>query len=269
MEKVRRTQVTYSRRILDPIRRLNDRDRLTLYDALNDHFLDGKPFEYNSYSYTVQTLLAYLASDMRLLETKYTNAKNAKKSASLLNCKQIIGETKPNEALKSDTINIPYNKYNTENKYNLLYKQTTVCAPAYAREETNKNINDGDELVARLQKIAALDPATAQRTLTLVEQLQADDETIRISGKPTARAEILRAYNQMCGRPDALERLQYAYHEADTTPRVKNPYKYTVSLLYNVATNTPKPDYGKAPAEEIQQHQYSPEELNSLFDNLD
>lgn len=269
MEKIKRNQVTYSRRILDPIRRLNDSDRLTVYDALNDYFLDGKPLQYDSYSYTVQTILACIAPEMRLLETKYLNRKNAKKSVSLLNCKKIDDENVPDVSQKSDTIKIPYNKYNTDNKYNFLYKQTTARAHAYASENLNKTINDGDELVARIEKIAALDPATAQRTLTLVEQLQSDAETIRISGKPTRRAEILHAYNKMLGRADALERLQYVYHEADIAPGVHNPYRYTVALLYNVATDAPKPEYNKATVEEIERHKYSSEELNALFDNLD
>lgn len=269
MEKIRRNQVTYSRRILDPIRRLNDTDRLILYDALNDHFFDGKPFAYDNYSYTVQTLLAAIAPEMRLLETKYNNAKNAKKRDSLFICKEIVSETERNVAKKNDNIMIPYNQYNSNNKYNFLYKQTTARAHAYASENLNKTINDGDELVARIEKIAALDPVTAQRTLTLVEQLQSDAETIRISGKPTRRAEILHAYNKMLGRADALERLQYVYHEADIAPGVRNPYKYTVALLYNVATDTPKPEYNKATVEEIERHKYSPEELNALFDSLD
>ena len=267
MEKVKRTQVTYSRRILDPIRRLNDSDRLTAYDALNDYFLDGKPLAYDNYSYTVQTILAYIASDMRLLQTKYTNRKNAKNSVSLLNCKQIQDETSPDLSQKDTTINIPYNKFSTDNIYNNLYKQTTVRART--RENSNKTINDGDELVAHIEKIAELDQATAERTLILVKQLQADEEKIRISGKPTARAEILQAYNKMLGQSDALERLQYVFHTADTAPGIKNPYRYTVALLYNVATNTPKPEYNKASADGIESHQYSAEQLNGLFCNLD
>ena len=154
---------------------------------------------------------------------------------------------------------------------NNLYKQTTARAHAYASENLKKENNDGDELVARIKKISALDPAIAQRTLILVEQLQNDEEKIKISGKRTARAEILRAYNQMLGQSDALERLQFAYHEVDTTPGVRNPYKYTVALLYNVATNSPKPEYTKekSPREGMMTHNYTKEQLDSLWTNFD
>ena len=133
-EKIKRNQVTYSRRILDPIRRLNDSDRLTLYDALNDHFFDGKPFTYDTYSYTVQAILALIAPEMRLLETKYLNRKNATSSVSLFNCKQIDNETERDVTKRNESIinKIPYNKYNTEDIYNTLYKQTTVHAHAHA-----------------------------------------------------------------------------------------------------------------------------------------
>ena len=125
-------------------------------------------------------------------------------------------------------------------------------------------------MVARIEKISELDPSIAQRTLILVKQLQADVDKIRISGKLTARAEILHAYNKMLGRTDALERLQYVYHEADTTPGVRNPFKYTVALLYNVAIDAPKPEYkNKVPNEKIERRQYGRNELNALYENLD
>lgn len=270
MEKPKRKTITYSKRILEPIRRLNDADRLQIYDALNDHFLDGKPFDYNTYSYTVQTLLPWLAPEIRKLETKYSNSKNAKSSASLFNCTQIVSEPQADDKrTESERINIPYNKYNANNIYNLLYKQTT--ARAHTREEINQKDNDGDSMSVALQKISSLDPVTGARIETLIKQLQSGDEKIRIAGEPTERAKILQAINKLLLSSNSLEQLQSIFQDIDSSPNVRNPFKYTISYIYNVALERGKPEYNSSQLSELNymRHSYTSEQLNDLFDSLD
>lgn len=274
MEEPKRKTITYSKRIFEPIRRLNDADRLQLYDALNEHFLDDKPFEYERYSYTVQTLLPWLAPEIRKLETKYTNSKNAKSSASLFNCEQIVSEPQANDKrtvseLQADNINIPYNKYNSNNIYNFLYKQTT--ARAHTCEEINKKDNDCDSMSVAIQNISALDPATGARIETLIKQLQSGDEKIKIAGEPTERAKILQAINKLLLSPNSLEQLQSIFKDIDSTQSVRNPFKYTISYIYNVALERGKPDYSSSKPRELDymHHYYTAEQLNDLFDSLD
>ncbi len=269
MEPTKRKTITYSKRIFEPIRRLNDADRLQLYDALNEHFLDDKPFEYERYSYTVQTLLPWLAPEIRKLETKYTNSKNAKSSAGLFNCTQIVSEPQANDKrTESERINIPYNKYNSNNIYNLLFKQTTT-ARTRTREEINKKDNDGDSMSVAIQKISELDPATGARIEALITQLKSGNEKIKIAGEPTERAKILEAINGLLISANAVEQLQAIFSEIDSTPNVRNPFKYTVSFLYNVALERGKPDYSKLRELDYMHHSYTPEQLNNLFDSLD
>lgn len=274
MEEPKRKTITYSKRILEPIRRLNDVDRLQLYDALNDYFLDDKPFDYDTYSYTVQTLLPWLALEIRKLETKYSNSKSTKNSVSLFNCAQIVSELQANDKrtiseLKADNINIPYNNYNSNNIYNFLYKQTT--ARAHTREEINKKDNDGDSMSVAIKNISALDSATGARIETLIKQLQSGNEKIKISGEPTERAKILQAINELLLSPNTLEQLQSIFKDIDSTPNVRNPFKYTISYIYNVALERGKPDYSSSKPRELDymRHNYAPEQLNDLFDNLD
>lgn len=266
MEKIKRKTITFSRDFLAPLRRLNKNDQAEILNALLDHFLDGKTIEYPDYSETVQAVLACLTIEMRKLESKYTNGKSAKVDTSLFNCREKTSEMKRNEANLSESHikNIPYNKYNTENIYNHLYKQTTVHAHAHMCESQKNNNYD---LEQELERIAKLDPAVAQRTKVLIMQLQSEEGDVLISGRPKARAEILQAYSELLHRDSALEVLQYAYKEVDTTPGIRNPYKYTVSMLYNIATNNQK-QKNDDQANEMIHHKYTKEQLNDLFDTI-
>ena len=270
----RRRRISYTEPLFDALLVLSDSDRLQIYDQLNYHFLKGKPLDYAACSDTARSIMAYIAPEIRKYQQKFDAGITEKKftaSTKAALCPNETSVLKRNEAngsvkKKNQKENILSINKNLNNIYNNVYQTNNrTRAHAYAREESIKNENDGDGVVVQLQKLQAADPETVSRTLLLIEELRQGEEIVKINGQPTKSSEIFSVFEQFFQKPGALEFLKYTYKQIDMLPGIRNPFKYTVSRLYNLM----KVSESKTNEKTGTEREYSKEFLDSLFDNIE
>ena len=133
-----RKTITFNADVLLVSEKLKDSDRLVFYDGIFNHFLKGENLPHNNISETLELAFAYMAPQLRVLQSKFNNGTQKKSiqetKASL--CPNGISESKRTEAEGSETYNINnpfpkliyiFNKYNNST-------QSTACVYAHARE---------------------------------------------------------------------------------------------------------------------------------------
>ena len=94
-------------------------------------------------------------------------------------------------------------------------------------------------------------------------------EEIKISGVPTTAEKILPQLAKLAEQQNLDILLKSAYEES-ASPKVRDSIKYSISLLYNLATRLSNvPPARQEQKADFTQRSYSEEELNQLFDSLD
>jgi len=134
-----------------------------------------------------------------------------------------------------------------------------VCTRAYARESI-KTTND-DPVVRALTKLEEVNPTLYQFFYNLINKI--DTSAIKIAGVVTPPQKILNTIIPIITNPNFEQLLATAKTESEQ-PGVREPMKYAVSVLYNLAKSITEPQ----PCD-FSQREYTEEFCNSLYDTLD
>ena len=260
--KKRRT-ITLSQDILVIANALSNSNRLVFYDTIINHFLAGEtmPTGENVPS-ELRVAFAGALPQLRAMESKYDNGTVEKKftgrtKATL--CPSGGSEIKRNKANVSE----PYNNiYPFPNLIYIFNKYiTTNQSTAHTCEKTFKQtiVASAEEVLSKLRRE---NQQLYQYFYTIIQTIDKSG-AVNIYGTPVPSSKIIQTILELVQNPNFQTVLNSARNKSSEA-NVRDSIKYSITYLYNQATNKPKQQ-----SQDFKQREYSEEELNSLFDNPD
>lgn len=267
MEK--RKNVTFSRDIFNALKRLKDPERLEIYDSLFSHFFDGKTIDYEKIkSDVVQAVLSCLTPEMRKIQIKYDNGSCEKlnKNSSLFNCENNGSETKRTEANASER---DCSDYLIQTIYEYIYNNQSINLNNIY---INNIIYNNRQIMQKCLKSLKSDKqATLENVMTKV--MTSKENQVKIAGEPKNAAEVLDTICALLLEPSKTEEMNQKINEIKNLKSLHNPLSYLTVALYNLARSQSQPKNSSNSAtranSEIISHNYSREELQKVFDDLD
>lgn len=273
----KRRTVTISAELNDKLKHLSDSTFTPVMRAILAVFFDGKKINYSDYNEETQVALACILPDLRRVQSQFDNGKREKnqaKSTKGVVCPVEPSQIQPNLAKPEPSI---YNNiYNINN--NINNKQTI----------TNNNRQSGfdkeiytklETELGRLQTSSAATRGELQKELVnrfseLAYRVWLERKPLTINGTQLAPAQVLERYMHIFepNPEQTIRKLMRIFHMFDTacTERaITNTFKYAVSLFYNQALEPAHVKETNNSAAEFSTRNYTAEEMNSLYDNLD
>lgn len=276
---MKRQSVTLTRRFLDLITELNEADRLIAYDKILNHLFNEIPIETKGDSDAVRVMLACLAPELRKAQAQYDNGKISKKLATSsqgffcpVDGSQIEASDKRKGASIDNNIIITNNQVYTNNQSNQGGKKQNYTFDALMDGNIEAYTHALEQILKQLQPINAMIALRTAETLSKIVKVQ----SIKIKGNDLSPVQILKqiyeTVRQVPGEKLA-EVLEQLYNDIDTR-KITNKSKYEIMSLYNIHTrvtinNSPIKQKNYDPWHDHLKHNYTHEQLNSIFDNLD
>ncbi|MBQ8468636.1 MAG: hypothetical protein IJ542_02650 [Clostridia bacterium] len=282
---MKRKSLTISREIYNALKSFSDpADRAAIYDAIFEDLFEGIQTSRNNLTDTQKMAYVVLAPQIRKMTMQFENGKQGGRkndaiAPSILKCSHKKTQLQPNynptitQKLKKESKKyIPFKKYNIIYKYNTLHLLTLYHVRAH--EKSIKKTTTTTPVVTT-KKITTTEQEVVTRTRNILHRLAAGPEQVNICGAAHASSEIIERIQKFYAGPGALDKIKSIYADVDTNPDIRNPYKYTVSRLYNVACGlvvVHKNNYTNKTADEksgIITHRYTQEDFDNLYDSLD
>lgn len=280
MTEPRKNKTTAKRKTLtlpvdlnDKLKRLGDETFVKVMRTIFAVFFEGKIIHYEDYDEITQTALACIMPDLRRIQTQFDNGRCEKNRAKTIKggvCPFEASQTQPNSANYEPSI---YNNiYNINNNKN--NKQTiTNSRPADAVSVISNQIQT--RLLA-LESNSEAEQQTVTRFGELVSRIAREPNPLAINSEALAPEQILMRFEQIFERKPAqtIDKLTHIFQmldEACQERKITNTYRYSVALFYNQAMSHfyPSPSKNQQSVPEFSARNYTAEEMNSLFDNLD
>ena len=269
-----RKTITLNDNILNTAEVLPNDMRLMFYDKLMQHFLKGQDLSLNEVPDILKVALVGIMPELRKLQSKFDAGITQKKfrekeKASLCpNDRSKMKQNKANQSIEDNNIystfpNLIYILYKYNNSINLPHGCVRTHEKPFKQDHDTK-------AEVQLNKLKSKNPAMYNYFNQIVTRVN-KEKGIKISGVPTTAEKILPQLSKIAEQSN-LEELLISANEESSSPKVRDKIRYSISLLYNLATrliNVP-PSQVKAPVQkDFTEREYTREELNSLFDTLD
>ena len=251
-------------------------ERLQIYEIMFNHFFKNKPIDHSKIeSETVSSILAFMMPDIRKIQSKYDNRigkKSTKNNASLFLCNQkVIEQQQPTTAFSTSDY---YNIYNIINNIYLIINQSVSNSK---NNNSYINITNKDIMTKSLQEISQ-ENATHYEALVNVINEVASKEKIKINGVWVERATALDTIAGLLVSQEGVQQLSLKIDEVAQTQGLKNKLGYLTSALYNLSKDLAKnlksnisyKSYNQSKSNSgMLTHNYTAEQLNSVYDDLD
>lgn len=272
----KRKTITISYELFEAVSKVRQpENRLEIYETMFSYLFKNKPIEYSKIkSDTVSSILAYMMPDIRKIQSKFENGntkKGTKNTASLFCCSQASSELQANisEENASD-----YNIYNTINNLFLIINQSVNHNKKY---NSYINITNKDYITDSLKKICQKNENHYKIVTKVLNEL-CGKEKIKINGVWVEQAEALDTIVGLLTSEDGIEQLSLKIDEVAQAQGLKNKLGYLTTALFNLSKNLKNKNvhsgYTRANTSynansDIISHNYTAEQLKSVYDNLD
>ena len=235
---------------------LNQQDRLIYYERILKHFLKGDPLSYENASDTLRVALLCSMPQIRALQSKFENGK-CEKNIIRKSKATLCPKTEANLSESKRPMD-PNNLLDYINNLIIDY-HTSAQADTHARDTAFKN-NVG-AVSTSLNQLFNKDISTYNQFKNLILKITKEKE-IKVSGKILTKEAALKFISALMQSPNGGDIIQTCIKNVNETPGINNKDRYAFSMLYNKFYNTTTHYPG------FQEHQYSKEFLNSLYDEL-
>ena len=275
-------------------KKLNGEERLEFFDTIFDLFFNDKAFNFSKIkNEKVSILLSCLAPEIRKIQAKYDSGKTTKKqkndkikscknTKNLDNffCEKNKSETKQNLASESKT---PSDIIKSDTIINNNNKKINNFGLSDAEPDEDKLIIS-DEFNSALIKLDSLLGSHFSWFFDSLCYLSSQDNILINGNIVPANAVLEKIESMACDEKSHIKILE-KYRIFDSLGVPKTKIKYQISSLYNLAlelertkctnlnqntyfTNYIRPQKSEA-NKEIITHNYTAEQLNSVFDDID
>ena len=270
-----RQSVTLSRRFLELAGELNDKDRLTCYDKILNHLFNEIPIKTQGESDALRITLACLGPELRKAQTQYENGIISKKLST--NTKGFLCHFDGSQQQANSKPEKSPNDYNIYNNKNILYtnnqsnhqhdKTQDVSFDAITNGNVEMYAHALEKILKQIQTINAMVSLRTAETLSKIVK----SESIKIKKEEYAPAQVLKQIYETIRQiePGGLaELLQELFNDIDAR-KVTNKTKYEIMSLFHIHTRVKTNKKTQKKKESFQQHNYTPEQLNSVYTDLD
>ena len=253
-------------------------ERLKFYELIFEHLFKEKPINYDKIEEPqIQTAIAILLPELRKIHSKFNNRNgknNNKNSDSLFICKKNNNETKRNLTEKCGDFSSDY--YNINNIINYIYNIINQSINNNKNTISYVNITNKDIITNSLKKISQENAEQYKIFIKLLNEL-CQKEKIKINGVWVEQTEALDTIVGILTKDTGVNQLLLKIDEVSQLKGLKNKTNYLISSLFNLA-NSIKNSYTKyninqqkqiPTGNDIIKHNYTIEQLNSVYDNLD
>lgn len=290
MNKNRKT-ITFDDTLLEASRALMREDRQQFFLLLLEHFLEDKPFP-ETISDSLRVALAMASPQIRKMQSKFQNGICTKASL----CPKNVSESKRSEANRSESKTVMYNNYPSS-----IYKESSLInlnnnnQPANNDKLINNNLlNNLCNYIIYIKNNQNLsieqtkDPLKYQRTVEkALNQLATENqqaflnfsqafeyitkkETIQIAKQPKTHQQVMAVLFKLLNNPAGIAEICARSEELENTINLRNREGYFTSMLWHASFRICAPNSKPKTIEpNFKQRDYSNEDLNKLFDNLD
>lgn len=265
----KRKTITLSQTVYEIALAMKQEERHRFYDVLLDHFLGGNTINMETLPETVKLAVIWVSPVIRQMEAKFNNGNAEKKfenRAKGILCPNKRSETKQKEAIGSELDSrASYSDLHivTNNIYS--NSQPTKDSCAHARDAV-KTTND-DELMCLLTNMRNQNPSQAEMMQSILDRIS-KSESIKIKGQAVKQCEVQASMIKLMRRPDFSQLLDSAIEES-SAPEIRDPIKYSTSILYNLEKRLSTEPAPRAKRANFNQRTYNQEQLNNLYDDLD
>lgn len=276
---MKRQSVTLIRRFLDLTTELNNQDRLTVYDKILNHLFNEIPIETKGESDAVRVTLACLAPELRKAQAQYENGIISKKLATnsqgLLRPHDGSQPQANNKPEKGPNDNVIYNNKNMFLPINQSNHQSSKTQNYTFDAITNGSIEAYAHALEQILK--QLQPINAMVSLRIAETLNklVKSKSIKIKGEEVESVNVLKQIYENIRQVEAKELadvLQQMFDDIDTR-KTSNKTKYEIISLYNLQTRLKKQPskttQNKSRKKDSWEREYSPEDFEDVYDDLD
>lgn len=271
----KRKTLTMTYELFEAVSKVKSPDeRLEIYEIMFNHFFKSKPIEYSKIkSDTVSSIIAFMMPDIRKIQSKFDNGntkKSTKNNASLFTCYNNISQQQANGSkdLPSD--------YNIYNIINNIYKLINQSLNNSKSNNSYINITNKDIMVKSLQEINQNNTMHYEALVKVINEI-IGKEKIKINGVWLEQAEALDTIAALLVSQEGGRQLALKIDEVAQTQGLKNKLGYLTSALYNLSKDLAKNSNNSSYKYYNQNksnpgmltHNYTAEQLNSVYDDLD
>ncbi len=280
---MKRKNLTLPRLFFDLIKNKKDTDRLETYDTIFNYFFDEKQIDYENLSEVSQTIVACLSLEIRKLDKQFKNGcvseKKLFENTEDFACENFLGQPRANQGPTEGQLRANRGpkkpplraRVNDINYNNNIYNQSISQSVSQDKCEQSEKIKMlGHALEEVFEKIKSDAPVLWSRLSNTVKKIMTTGENLKINKKIVDREEVLEkiyANFHNMGVAELHKTVGEIFAEIDSRP-VNNLKMYEIATLYNFK-NTQNLGLSKKDNSNYLKHNYTSEQLNDVFDDLD